>query len=99
MFGTEIVEGSDDDREGGVDANSPGEGKEKVRARDEDGGLDDCFGWTNHGLPERIAQMAGAELLDPDQAEELGSTGWLFVKGDAPVIVGLVQKQDNCNKA
>lgn len=90
MFGTEIVEGSDDDGEGGVDADGPGEGEEKVGARDEDGGLDDCFGRTDHGLPEGIAQMAGPELLDPDQAEDFGSTGWLFVKGDAPVIVGLV---------
>ena len=87
---TEFVEGSDEDGEGGVDADGPGEGKEKVGARDEDGGLGDCFGRADHGLPEGIAQMAGAELLDPDQAEDFGSTGWLFVRGDTSVVIGLV---------
>lgn len=99
LLGTEVVERGEEDGEGGVDADDPGEGEEVVKDGEEHWQTDDHLKGAFHGSEEGAALASTSPLFDAYHAQEAGPAGRLLAYGDAPVIEGLVEKEDDGDEA
>jgi hypothetical protein len=97
LFWSEVVEGSEEDCEGCIDANYPREREAVVSHGKKNSRLDEYADGAHAGLTKGIAQVTRTVLRDTNELLELRPPGSPVNRVDRAVVVRLLDETD-CQK-
>lgn len=94
-IGTEIVGGDEELGQRGVNSHSPTEREKVIDIRYKDDRLRYGRHGTHHGLEECVARLFSPPLRNTEETLPASAALGPLVGGDASVVVGFFDKQDN----